>query len=235
MDRTGFAVTDVKVVEALIKLILKEDNFLSIKIVESDSESKFAEEAFKIFGYKALEERMNNSGSDVSLINLSHMPTTRIKFDGLYFKDPKLPKIITESKFFISIAVAKTHYLAFITGALKNLFGLLPRKEQSYYHPNISEVIIDLNQIVKPDLCIVDARMGLEGWAGPKKRRINTFILGRNPASVDATMARIMGFEPKKILQLVEAEKKGLGTLDPEVLGESLKATIVKFNPPYNL
>jgi uncharacterized protein (DUF362 family) len=233
--KTDFAVTDVKVVEALINLVLKEDRNLSIKIVESDSESKFADEAFEKFGYKSLEEKMNKLGFDVSLVNLSHLPTFPVKLDGLYFKNPELPNLITGSKCFVSIAIAKTHYLTFITGTLKNLFGLIPRKDQSFFHARINEVIIDLNRLVRSDLCIVDARVGLEGWEGPRIRRLGTFVLGRKPVCVDATIARIMGFKPEKIRHLVEAEKHGLGSLNPKILGKSLKSTTVKFNPPSHL
>jgi uncharacterized protein (DUF362 family) len=233
--KTDFAVTDVKVVEALINLVLKEDRNLSIKIVESDSESKFANEAFEKFGYKSLEESMQDSGFDVSLVNLSHSPKFPVKLEGLYFKNPELPSLITGSKYFVSIAVAKTHSLTFITGTMKNLFGLLPRKDQSFYHGSINEAIIDLNRLVRPNLCIVDARVGLEGWEGPKTRRVNAFILGRKPVCVDAIMARIMGFKPGKIRHLVEAEKIGLGSLNPQILGKSLKSTTVKFNPQSHL
>jgi len=235
VDKTGFAVTDVKVVEALANLVLKEDGNLSIKIVESDSESKFADEAFEKFGFKNLEEKMRDSGFDVSLVNLSRAPTVPVKLDGLYFENPELPSVITGPRYFVSIAVAKTHDLTFVTGTLKNLFGLLPRKDQSFYHANINEVIVDLNRLVRPNLCIVDARVGLEGWAGPKTRHLNTFIFGRKPVSVDATMARIMGFKPEKIRHLVEAEKYGLGSLNPKVLGKSLKSITVKFKPPPHL
>ena len=233
--KTGFAVTDVKVVEALIHLVLNEDRNLSVKIVESNSESKFADEAFEKFGYKGLEEKMTKLGFDVSLVNLSHSPTIPVKLDGLYFKNPEIPDLITGSEYFVSMAVAKTHYLTFITGTLKNLFGLLPRKDQSFYHANINEVIVDLNRLVRPDLCIVDARVGLEGWEGPKTRRLNAFILGRKPVSVDATMARVMGFKPERIRHVVEAGKYGLGSLNPKILGKSLKSTTVKFNPSSHL
>lgn len=230
--KTRFAVTDVKIVEALINLVLKKDRTLSIKIVESDSESKFADDAFEKFGYKSLEEKMGKLGFDVSLVNLSHSPMSPVKLDGLYFKNPELPDLITGHKYFVSIAIAKTHYLTFITGTLKNLFGLLPRKDQSFYHASINAVIVDLNRFVRPDLSIIDARVGLEGWEGPKARRLETFILGKKPVCVDATMARIMGFKPEKIRHLVEAEKHGLGSLDPKILGRSLESTTVKFNPP---
>jgi uncharacterized protein (DUF362 family) len=235
VDKTGFAVTNVGVVEALVDLVLEEDRNLSIKIVESDSESKFADAAFEKFGYTSLEQKLRIAGFDVSAVNLSRSLTVPVKLDGLYFKDPELPTVITGSKYFVSMAVAKTHYLTFVTGTLKNLFGLLPRKDQSFYHAYINDVIVDLNRLVRPDLCIVDARVGLEGWEGPKRRRLDTFIIGRKPVSVDATMARIMGFNPEKIRHLVKAEKCGLGTVNPEVLGRSLKSTTVKFRSPSRL
>ncbi|UCE14403.1 MAG: DUF362 domain-containing protein [Candidatus Heimdallarchaeota archaeon] len=232
VDKTGYAVNDVQVVEALIKMILEENQDLSIKIVESDSISKFADEAYIKFGYRSLEEKMQISGYDVSLINLTHSPTTEINFEGSYFKNPKLPEILLGSKFLISLAVAKTHFLTFLTGTLKNLFGLLPRKDQTFYHPHINDVIVDLNRLIRSDLCIVDARVGLEGWAGPKSRRLDRFIIGKKPVSTDATMARIMGFEPERIQHLIEAGKCDLGSLNPNVVGESIEASIVKFNPP---
>ncbi len=235
VDKTGFASTNVEVVEALVDLVLDKDRNLSIKIVESDSESKFADEAFEKFGFKSLEAKLRSLGFDVSLVNLSHSPTVSVELDGLYFKNLELSKIVIRPDYFVSVAVAKTHHLTFLTGTLKNLFGLLPRKDQSFYHPHINEVIVDLNRLVRSNLCIVDARVGLEGWEGPKIRRLDTFIIGRKPVSVDATMARIMGFNPKKIRHLVEAEKYGLGTLNPRVLGESLKSTRVKFEPPSSL
>jgi len=235
VDETGVANTKVEMVEALIKMILKEDEDISIRIVESDSESKYADEAFEKFGYKSIEERFRRRGVDVSLVNLSRSPTVKVELDGLYFENPELPKLLTESRYFISIAVAKTHNLTLITGALKNLFGLLPRKDQSFYHPHINEVIIDLNGFIRPDLCIIDAIVGLEGVLRGRPRRVNTLIVGRKPVSVDATVARVMGFEPERIRHLVGAERQHLGSIHPKVLGESLESTAVEFKPPANL
>jgi len=183
VTKSKFAVTDVKVVEALVKLALKQDKNLSVKIVESDSDCKFADEAFKKFGYKRVEKRLQALGFDVPLINLSHLATISTRLNGLYFKNPELPDVIVGSKCFVSIAMAKTHSLTFVTGSMKNLFGLLPRKDKVFYHPHINDVIVDLNRIVRTDLCIVDARMGVEGWEGPIMRRLNMFILRTKPAS----------------------------------------------------
>ncbi len=233
--KSRFAVTDLNVVRVIVKLVLEKDADISIKIVESDSESKFADEAFEKFGYRSLEEEFKILGFDVSLVNLSRLPTISVELDGLQFKNPELPDIIIGSRYFVSIAVAKTHNMTFVTGTLKNLFGLLPRKDKEFYHPFIDEVLAGINRLVRPDLCIVDARLGLDGWEGPRATRLDTFILGRTPVSVDATMARIMGFKPERIRHLVEAEKYDLGTLRPKVLGESLQSRRVQLEPPSDL
>ena len=234
-DSTGFSVSDVRVVEALVNLILEENQNLSINIVESDSESKWADKAFKKFGYEQIAEDLRNSGFDVSCVNLSCSPTAPVSFNGVFFKNPDWPDLISGTHYVISLAVAKTHYLTFLTGVLKNLFGFLPMKNQSVYHSKITEVIVDLNRFTKPNLCIVDARVGLEGWDGPKSRNLDSFILGHMPVSVDATLARLMGFNPTKIRHIVEASKYDLGTLNPTILGQNLNAAKVQFNPPRRL
>jgi len=240
-DITRFATTSIKMVEALANLALREDSKLSIRIVESDSEDKFADEAiFKKWGYKDLEERLRKSGFDISLLSLSQPPLVKVKFDGLYFKEVELNKLLTDPRYFVSIAVAKTHPLTFVTGTIKNLFGLLPKKEKATYHPSdriieFNQLLVDLTRLVTPDLCIIDAIVGMEGVVTGRPRRINAIIAGKKPVPVDATMARLMGFQPERIRHLVEAEKYGLGTLNPAVLGESLESLTVKFKPSSTL
>jgi uncharacterized protein (DUF362 family) len=231
-DDTGYSVTRVEVVKALIELLTQTDEDLSIKIVESDSQSKFAEEAFEKFGYKKLCDDMDDLGFDVRTIDLSKDPLMKLQFVGDYFENPELPDTVLNAGYFISVAVPKTHYLSFVTGALKNLFGILPRKDQAYYHSKIDEVIVDLARIIRPNLCIIDARIGVEGWNGPKTRRLDAYIVGHGAVSVDATMARIMGFEPEQIRHIMDSYDYDLGTIDPTVLGESIESIAVKFKPP---
>ncbi|MHA1904051.1 MAG: DUF362 domain-containing protein [Candidatus Thorarchaeota archaeon] len=231
-DDTGFSVSKSDVTEALIGLVMEENSNLAIRIVESDSESKYADEAFEKFGYSQLVDGLKHVGTDISLVNLSKSPTIFVPFEGNYFNNPTLPEIFSEPRYMISVAVAKTHSLTFLTGALKNQFGLLPRKNKNSYHSHINGIIVDLNCLIQPDLCIVDARMGVEGWNGPKIRPLGVFIIGKKPASVDATLARIMQFEPERIPHLVKSSEQGLGTLNPTVKGVSIDSVSVGFNPP---
>ena len=54
-DNTGYSVTRVEVVEALVDLVLEVNGNLQIRIVESDSQSKTTGDAFEKFGYTRLK------------------------------------------------------------------------------------------------------------------------------------------------------------------------------------
>jgi uncharacterized protein (DUF362 family) len=234
-DKTGSSVTDVNTIKALLSLLFHDEPNLSIRIVESDSQSKGATEAFEKFGYTTLAETFQKKNFDVSCVNLSSCRTETVVFEGDYFTNPELPDILVNPGYIISVAVAKTHYLTFVTGVLKNLFGLLPRKDQGFYHKKINEVLLDLVRLIPPNLSIVDARVGVEGWNGPKTRSLGALILGHKPASVDATMLRVMGFSPEKIRHVVEAGNFDQGSLNPVTVGEQLESVKVQFNPPKDL
>ena len=53
---------------------------------------------------------------------------------------------------------------------------------------------------------------------GLKNRQLATFIVGKNPVAVDAILAKTMGLKISQIKHLVEAERIGLGSLNPKIL-----------------
>jgi uncharacterized protein (DUF362 family) len=234
-DHTGCANVKVEVVEALVDHILEGDKDIEIRIIESDSGSKYADKAFERYGYKAYVDGLRGQGVNISLHNLSKSTLTRFDYNGYYFKNPELPSLLKNAGSYVSVALAKTHSLTMITGALKNMFGVLPRKDQNFYHPEIHEVILDLNRMFRSNLCLIDGRMGLEGVISGNPRNLGCVILGLNPVSVDATVARVMGFDPERIRQIVEAERHGLGSIHPEIVGDDLDSHVVEFKTPSGL
>ena len=60
-DKSGYANTRVEIVEALINSALRLDKKLIIKIVESDSESKYVDNAYKKFCYQNLVDQLKAS------------------------------------------------------------------------------------------------------------------------------------------------------------------------------
>jgi len=234
-DHTGCANVKVEVVEALVDHIVTANRDTEIRVVESDSMSKYADKAFSRYGYRDYVDRLSGRGVNISLHNLSGSPMTQFSYDGYYFKNPMLPVVLEDAGTIASVALAKTHSLTMVTGALKNLFGFLPRKDQGFYHPKIHEVILDLNLMFRSGLCLIDGRTGLEGVISGKPRSLGCIILGRSPVSVDATMARVMGFDPSKIRHIVEAKRYGLGSLNPKVVGDDLENSLVEFRTPSGL
>lgn len=234
-DHTDCANTKIEVIEALANEIIQENEDVEIRIVESDSMSKYADKAFEKYGYKNYVDRKSSQGVNISLTNLSKSKLKEYSFEGAYFKNPELPVILEDAGTIVSVALAKTHSLTMITGALKNLFGFLPRKDQAFYHPNIHDVINDLNNLFKSKLCLIDGRMGLEGVISGKPRNLGCIILGRNPVSVDSVMARVMSFDPEKIRHIVEAEKIGLGSMKPKIVGDKVEDLRVDFKTPKGL
>ncbi|MBA7695112.1 hypothetical protein ES703_103733 [subsurface metagenome] len=121
-----------------------------------------------------------------------------------------------------------------MTGAIKNMFGVIPGIRKSEFHVRLqdaehfSRMLVDLNLLLKPNLTVMDSIDGMEG-NGPRNGnlvRVGLLIISDDPVAVDATAARIMGIKPEKISFLVYAQKVGLGNYCEdriEILGEPLK------------
>jgi len=78
----------------------------------------------------------------------------------------------------ISVAKLKTHSLTVYTGAVKNMFGIIPGMVKAGMHmkhpspENFSKMLLDLYTLKKADLNIIDGVEGMEGQgpsAGEKK------------------------------------------------------------------
>jgi len=112
--------------------------------------------------------------------------------------------------------------LTTITGAIKNMFGIIPGGKKAQLHTygrsidDFAELLIDIYQIRIPDLNIMDAIIGMEG-AGPtngKIRIINKIISSENGISLDSVMAAMMGLNPDTIELLQIAKERNLGETD---------------------
>jgi len=222
----------VELVDAIVDEVFKRNKDFTISIVESDSEGKNIDRAFENSGYLQLQDEYRAQGYDVSIVNLSKEPTEAIACNGLWFRELRIPKILLQEKFFISVARAKVHELTTITGILKNQFGCLPAKNKNMYHRQIDKIIVDVNKIIRPDLCIVDGMTGMEGSTRGRVRELGVFICGRNPVSTDAVLARVMGFNPSRIRHILLAERHNLGTLHPQVVGEQVESVGKRFRKP---
>lgn len=117
-----------------------------------------------------------------------------------------LPVELAKIDFFISMPKLKTHHWAGMTCSMKNLFGVLPGAVYGWpknllHVKGIPYSILDLTATVRPSLTIVDAVTAMEG-DGPimgKPRNLGFVAIGSDLPAVDATCARIIGLDPRKI------------------------------------
>ena len=94
--------------------------------------------------------------------------------------------------------------------------------------------LVALAALMKPRVSLIDGFTAMEG-EGPRYGRrlaLGTVIAGTDPVAVDAVAASIMGFEPREIAYLRQAEIKGLGTADLAaitIVGDPVSASRRRF------
>lgn len=199
--------TDIRIVRAVCKIILERTN--NITLVESDGMRFSAEEAFEINGIYALAEELG-----VTVFNLSK--DVQIFHCHPLLEDFGLPRFLIENTdVFITLPVLKTHALTVFTGALKNQWGCIPRRDRILLHKHVHELIPILNKILKPRIAIMDGIWGMEG-RGPtsgKPRYMGVILGSRFPASLDATAIRLIGLDPYRVRHVVLSAGEDLGPI----------------------
>ena len=123
-----------------------------------------------------------------------------------------------ESDVIINLAKFKTHVMTGMTGAVKNMFGVVPGLKKAEFHmrfpdkENFANMLVDLCQAVKPTFTIVDGIQAMEGDgpAGGSVRNLGLLLAGSDPYKIDLAMAYIMGFDPENLPVLKAAIDRGL-------------------------
>ncbi len=124
----------------------------------------------------------------------------------------------------VGAAKAKTHLLTLMTGATKNLFGLLPGLEKPLFHsrypdPDLfSDMLLDLLLCVSPSFHVVDAIVAMEG-DGPMSgnpRMLGALIVSRNALAADIVLCRLMSIDPHDVPYIARAAARGLISPDGE-------------------
>lgn len=205
-------ITSPQVLYHLITSI--RDRASEVIVGESDGIRYSCDEAFKNTG---IGDAALNAGARI--VNFSKEPLVKVELENsLFLKEIKLPKILIESDSFVTAPVIKTHEVTTLTCSLKNQFGCIPDRHRILLHHHLDEVIVDLNMLLRPKLSVIDGTIGMEGNGpihGPKVN-LNLVLAANNIVAADATVCRLMGFDPSQIRHLKLAVQRGLGTIEEE-------------------
>jgi uncharacterized protein (DUF362 family) len=236
--------TNPKVLEATIDY-LREEGAKEILIGESCIFGIDSEKAFKVTG---MEEISRKKG--ISLIDLDKTTPIELKIPkGKIINKIKVSSILKEIDFIISLPVMKTHMHTQVTLSIKNMKGLLWRREKVRLHQigfdkissqdfkSLDMAISDMAQVLYPDFSIIDGTTAMEGM-GPaygKRKDLGLIIVGDNALSTDAVASELMGFNPLDIAHLRLIAERGLGeikTSNISILPEDYKKWQTHFEPP---
>jgi uncharacterized protein (DUF362 family) len=168
-------------------------------------------------------------------VNLSEDKVVEVKFQtNTPLKRLFLPKTALEADAVVDLPLMKTHEFMAYSGAIKNLFGCIPSNRRIYLHPYLPEVFYRLYTIFKPQLTIMDARIGIEG-NGPTKGKpvkMGLILTGNDALAVDIVSAEVMMLDWKETYLKYIADKTGLQEQDIQVTGLPINSVAHKFEPP---
>ncbi|MGB7574147.1 MAG: DUF362 domain-containing protein [Thermodesulfobacteriota bacterium] len=202
-------------------------------------------EAFQVTGIKEISEEKK-----VELLDLDHGEPMEIAIPGgKVIKKIKVPAVLKEFDFIISIPVMKTHMHTQVTLSIKNMKGLLWRKEKARFHQlrydkkitkgdkELDIAISEMASVLFPQLSIIDGTVGMEGM-GPaygRVKKMEMILVGNNALSTDAVAARLMGLSPEVIPHLRLTAERGLGEIDLQKISvdpKNYSKWVVPFEPP---
>lgn len=153
---------------------------------------------------------------------------------GRIFKSFTLSKQVQEADVLISLPKLKTHGLTLFTGGIKNNFGCVTGLNKAKMHlraqdpETFSQMLVDLLGIVRPELTVMDAVVGMEG-NGPSNgtpRQVNAILASCDPVALDAAACKMIGIDPFMVPSTRLAHEQGMGTGDIshiDVSGEDMK------------
>jgi uncharacterized protein (DUF362 family) len=128
----------------------------------------------------------------------------------------------------VHLPTVKTHVFTTMTGAMKNAFGGLLHFRRHWTHSQIHKTLVDLLAIQKeihPGVfAVTDGTIAGDG-PGPRAMRPhvkNLILASSDQVAIDATSAKLMGFDPMSLEFIRVAHERGLGVGDPreiEVVG----------------
>jgi len=179
-----------------------------------------AEKIWKVTGIDQISQK---TGCRKSILDRSGLKKETFNLNGQSFSYYISADYIN-ADLVINVPKFKSHALTGFTGAVKNIFGIVPGRAKVQLHGfapapwDFAKVIVDIYGKRPPEITIMDAIRGIEG-DGPgikgKVKKIGLFMMGNDGVLVDAISTRIMGLTLDHNFIVTEALEKKLGNKEP--------------------
>lgn len=153
----------------------------------------------------------------------------------------EIAEIVKNVDLIINMPKLKTHSLTKYTGAVKNLYGIIPGGLKQRIHlqakgdEEFSNILLDIYQNIKPGLTIMDGIIGMEG-DGPTSGdavKTKTILASKNGIAIDIAASNMIGLNPREVFTIKNAIKRNLYP-DFKVIPVGDKFMNFKFKIPSN-
>ena len=191
-------------------------------------------EIFKNSGITKVAEE-ENVGISYFNDNIIEYKNEKTKIKGM--ERVFIAKSVKEAYIIVNLPKFKTHNLMNFTGAVKNMFGIIPGFNKSKYHilyptpKEFAKALLEVFTIAKPHFTIMDAIVGMEGHGpqGGKPKHIGAVIGGYDCVSIDTYCCSIIGYEKGDVYTNLYGDEYGVCNGDInriELVGDD----IIQFN-----
>lgn len=238
VPREKAVVTDLEFFRAVVKIITEHGG--QPVLVESPAAMPLRK-VLKKTGYEEIIAEYNIEVADLDETMVIHNE------DGMRFKRFEVAAAASGADFVFNLPKFKTHGITYITGAVKNLFGLIPGLSKAQWHiraknkEEFSAFLLDYYGAVMNDLAkgkevitLMDAVIAMEG-KGPgtsgKPRQIGAVLGGRDAVAVDFVATTLVGLDVGQAFTVTRAGERGLGASrmeDITLKGDPLSAFHIK-------
>ena len=176
-------------------------------------------------------------------VDLATSPV-EVEVNSRHFPRLAISREVLEADLVVNLPKLKTHMQTTLSGAVKNMFGILVGSQKAKVHhvcagiAEFAEAIVDIYAIRPPALSIMDAVVGMEGNgpSGGKPRTINRIIASTHGVAVDGVFAAMVGLAPDRVGILRAARGRGLGAVDVADMDiEGNIPRLLRFKLPMNV
>ena len=213
--------THPTVIEAVVSILKGVD--CKILIGDSPGGAVNYKKVCETAGITALAEKY-----DIEVVNFNKYKVIEVNVDGY---DIAYSSIFDEVDYIINLAKYKTHSLMQFTGAVKNLYGLIPGLKKADYHriyPNsgdFAKFVAKIYSLFKPKLLfsLIDGIIGMEGKgpSGGAPRNFGILFTSKKASALDYVASYLMGFKPMTI-ELVRLTLHDDGVLPSKIASNFL-------------
>ncbi len=235
MFKSGYAMdnipqtTDPRVFEAVISYF--KDLGCQITIIESAGKGISTMQYYRDIRLDKVAKFYNTGLIALEEQPLDHYYVPKAKIQKEVYLPRVLSSVVRGEAKYVSVPKMKTNLYTGVTLGFKNAMGTLPGNMRYRNHNwQLSDKLVDLLYLFKPDLIVVDGIIGGEGLspAPVDPVKVGKIVSGTNSVEVDRVVTHMMGFDPDRLRLTAAAEERGFGDPTTEIIGE---ATIMPFRP----